>query len=187
MNFIPQIWQAPGGDPFLACANRTIHGPEVRTATGFADPAAPRHREFISHPIAVAIDPPGILFGILDKSRTRVWQVTAPDSRTRRFPAPFDALTAQCAELALREAWRCAGNLAINPAGMAGKLNLDGAKATAFRDGAILRNVFIWMRLGAWERDGLTVEQKLEVISAHGFKCTRKAFARLLENEGLSL
>ena len=183
--FSPQIWQATGGDPFLVCANRTLLGPKIPAPLGCAVDH-PQHHEFISHPIAVALDPPGILFGIVDKSRTRIWQIQIPDSRTRRFPAPFDTLSAQCATLALTEAWRCAGPLTLDPATFGMKVTLDGKKAESFRNGAIFRNVFIWICLGKWNRDKLTLSDRLDIIAAHGFSCTKKALERLLEDAGMS-
>jgi hypothetical protein len=183
--FSPQIWQATGGDPFLVCANRILIGPEIPVPRKYGVDS-PRLREFISHPVAVALDPPGILFGILDKSRARIWQIQAPDSHTRRFSAPFDTLSAQCATLALTEAWRCAGPLTLDPATLGVKMTLDGKKAENFRNGAILRNVFIWICWGKWNRDKLTLSDRLGIIASHGFSCTKKALERLLEDAGMS-
>jgi hypothetical protein len=126
-----------------------------------------------------------VYFGITDTDPSIEWTVTGPTGKS--FPAELGGISARAAELALAEAWRCVDGYTTDPVTRDMKVDYNLKKILTFRDGAIMRNINIWLSWDAWERAGLTEAERVTVITDNGLKCTLKAFRRVLEEAGMSI
>lgn len=190
--FHPQIWHTPGFPPLLVCGSRFLHGQELRGAKT-RDPATGQvlHNAYqlLGHAIALELRtfPAKVYFGFKDEAPEIEWTCISPDPKSQKFPEALGGMSRKAAELALGEAWRCVDKYEIDPVTRGLKVSYNADKLLTFRDGAIMRNINIWLSWDAWERDGLTEVERVKVITDNGLKCTAKAFHRVIEDAGLSI
>jgi len=143
----------------------------------------------IGHAIALELRtfPAKVYFGLTDADPAIEWTCVSPDNTSQMFPESVGLMSRKAAELALAEAWRCVDQYTIDPVTRDLKVTYNLPKILTFRDGAIMRNINIWLSWDAWNRDGLTESQRIEIITGHGLKCTAKAFRRVIEDAGMSI
>lgn len=186
----PEIWHTPGFPPLLVCGNRWIHGQELRGAKRWDKETGQvtlNAYELLGHMVALELQtfPARVYFGFTATDPAIKWTVTPPSGK--KFPAELGGMTARAAELALTEAWRCVDPYTTHPITYDVKVNYNVKKILTFRDSAIMRNINIWLSWDAWEREGLTEAQRINVITSNGLKCTKKAFRHVLEDAGMSI
>ena len=174
--FIPEIWHVPGVTiPILVCGSRFLHSDEIKSAMA-TPPKDQKNYSFISHPVAIQLSPVTVITGFTDRDPSRVWTCELPEAH---------GISRRAAELALAEAWRIISVKEYDLVSRKMKMAVDLNKGTTFRNGAILRNILIWMHWDQWNRNGLTKSQRIERLVTAGFKCTPKAFQTVLDDAGM--
>ena len=183
-DFSPEIWTSEQWPhPILVCGRRWFRGQEVLGSTVEAPQnatSASKTCSMMGHPVAIQLsDPPLVFYGFKSNSETvdEVWERHRPEHL---------GMPSSAASLALAEAWRCV-DITHSQRDFSAKVSVQEEKLANFRNGAIRRNILVWLSWGRWKAEGATLEQRRKDIEAKGFTITKKAFERLLENAGMSI
>lgn len=172
LNFRPEVWHIPGVTiPILVCGERFFHGDKIQGSKG-------GHYTFISHAVAIQLDPVGIITGFTDNDAERVWTIEPPEEF---------GISRRAAELALELAWRVVGKTDFDLVTRKLKIEMDPGKLLEFRGGSIMRDIVTWIHWDRWNRAHLTKGQRVAILTTAGFECTAKALERRLEDAGMSI
>ena len=171
--FIPEIWHLPGiTAPILVCGSRFFHGDKIKGSKA-------GHFTFISHAIAIQLEPFGVITGFTDNDPDRVWTIQPPEDF---------GISRRAAELALEKAWSIVGKKPyFDLVTRSLKLEVSPSKLTEYREGSIIRDIVVWTHWDRWNRDHLTKKQRVDILTIGGFICTEKALEILYERAGMSI
>lgn len=167
----PAVWVAEhDGTAFLVCQKRLMRqgsvtgGPKeaIANAERFVHGAAIRLGEELEVLLGLGID-------------TGTWRPTNPVDH---------GISKRAAQVALAEAWHGV-KIDFDWATMAVHLSADGSAWRAHKKGVRARNVVAAIRWDRWERDGVSLDERAEFLTANGYPCSAGQLGKFAQDRGL--
>lgn len=169
--FHPAVWVAEHDETaFLVCQRRWMR---LNPVTGGPKDAVATAEWFI-HGAAIRMPPD---FEILLGFQINHCQWKAAN--------PVDyGISKRCAQIALAEAWHGV-KITIDTATMAAHLSCDGGTWSNHKKGVRVRNIIAAMHWDRWNREGVPMVDRAEILTASDFPCTAAQLAKFAEDRGI--
>lgn len=169
--FSPAVWVAEHDGTALLVCQRRIY--QLNPVTRLSKEAASSAEWFI-HGAAIRVQPGiEVLLGLRLSSGS--WRAADP----REY-----GISKRCAQIALAEAWHGV-KITLDSATIAAHLNCDGETWGKHKNGVRVRNIIAAMHWDRWNREGVPMADRAEILTASDFPCTAAQLAKFAEDRGI--
>ena len=169
--FRPTVFTAQGSDmSFLICRRRWLRGNPV---LGGLEKTAISAEHF-TFPVVIQIAPTvEILTGF--QVRELNWEASRPEEH---------GISERCAKVALAEAWHGV-NATLDLGTMEVHISSRTGEWSAHKNGVRIRNLTTALFWDKWNREELTIEERVAALTDSGFPCTRRQLEKFVADHAL--